>query len=230
MPGVGPQLETHLSMGMNTGLTEVQLRQAFDLIEKSISKEQAEIARRSLAKVNAATPKKTVAISRWEKGNLWQWTNQQSGWYSAWRRFFTVVSCSSQPPINREQTNTEKTKNKYDGAIFPKGERAPREYFTATVYLQMLALKTESNIIQSAVWCSNRCKKQLVHTSSRTNSDCIEGKGLYQEKSKPIKLINKGETIICNPDIEHWHGAFRESHMMHIAITNDKGPGGVVWL
>jgi 4-carboxymuconolactone decarboxylase len=58
MPGVESQLESHLSMGMNTGLTESQLQQVFDLIEKNISKEQAETARRSLAKVNAATQKK----------------------------------------------------------------------------------------------------------------------------------------------------------------------------
>jgi alkylhydroperoxidase/carboxymuconolactone decarboxylase family protein YurZ len=53
MPGVVPQLESHLSMGMNTGLTESQLNQAFDLIEKNISKQQAETARKSLAKVTA---------------------------------------------------------------------------------------------------------------------------------------------------------------------------------
>jgi 4-carboxymuconolactone decarboxylase len=58
MPGVEPQLESHLSMGMNTGLTEAQLRQVFDLIEKNISREQAETARRSLAKVTAARQKK----------------------------------------------------------------------------------------------------------------------------------------------------------------------------
>jgi alkylhydroperoxidase/carboxymuconolactone decarboxylase family protein YurZ len=58
MPGVESQLESHLSMGMNTGLTESQLQQVFDLIEKNISKEQAETARRSLVKVIAATQKK----------------------------------------------------------------------------------------------------------------------------------------------------------------------------
>ena len=58
MPGVAPQLESHIAMGMNTGLTEAQLRQVFDLIEKNISREQAETARTTLAKVNAATQKK----------------------------------------------------------------------------------------------------------------------------------------------------------------------------
>jgi 4-carboxymuconolactone decarboxylase len=37
MPGVEPQLTSHLSMGMNTGLTESQLRQVFNLIEKTIN-------------------------------------------------------------------------------------------------------------------------------------------------------------------------------------------------
>jgi 4-carboxymuconolactone decarboxylase len=58
MPGVEGQLAAHLSMGMNTGLTESGLKQAFDLIEKNINREQAEIARKSLAKIIAANQKK----------------------------------------------------------------------------------------------------------------------------------------------------------------------------
>lgn len=58
MPGVQSQLESHLSMGINTGLSESQLGQVFDLIEKNISKDQAETARKSLTKVVAAKQKK----------------------------------------------------------------------------------------------------------------------------------------------------------------------------
>jgi alkylhydroperoxidase/carboxymuconolactone decarboxylase family protein YurZ len=58
MSGVESQLESHLSMGMNTGLTDGQLQQVFVLIEKNISRQQAETARRSLVKVNAAKQKK----------------------------------------------------------------------------------------------------------------------------------------------------------------------------
>jgi len=57
MPGVESQLESHLSIGMNTGLAESELKQAFDLIEKNISKQQAETARKSLAKIIAAKQK-----------------------------------------------------------------------------------------------------------------------------------------------------------------------------
>lgn len=58
MPGVEPQLESHLSTGLNTGLTERQVKQVFDLIEKNVSTRQAETARKSLAKVNAARQKR----------------------------------------------------------------------------------------------------------------------------------------------------------------------------
>ncbi|MDQ3801174.1 MAG: carboxymuconolactone decarboxylase family protein [Acidobacteriota bacterium] len=57
MVGVEPQLESHLSMGMNTGLTESQLKQVFDLIEKNVSRRQAETARKSLTKIIAARQK-----------------------------------------------------------------------------------------------------------------------------------------------------------------------------
>jgi 4-carboxymuconolactone decarboxylase len=57
MPGVESQLESHLSMGMNTGLTESVFSQVFDLIEKNVNKQQAETARKSLVKVTAARQK-----------------------------------------------------------------------------------------------------------------------------------------------------------------------------
>jgi 4-carboxymuconolactone decarboxylase len=129
----------------------------------------------------------------------------------------------------------EKTENKMEnnneGAIFPKGEKAPADYFTGTVFLQMLAQKTESNnySIGSVTFEPGARSNWHTHPAGQTLI-VIEGKGLYQEKGKPVKTINKGETIICNPDIEHWHGASPESQMTHIAITNDKGEGSVIWL
>jgi len=41
MTGVEGQLQSHLKMGMNTGLTGNQLLQVFDLIEKNIGQQQA---------------------------------------------------------------------------------------------------------------------------------------------------------------------------------------------
>lgn len=144
---------------------------------------------------------------------------------------FTAVSCGTQQSINTEKTKMEKTENKNEGAIFPKGEIAPADYFTGTVYVQMLAQKTGGNNYSVAGVTFEPGARSNWHTHPAGQTlIVIEGKGLYQEKGKPVKTIDKGETIVCNPDIEHWHGASPESQMTHIAITNDNGNGGVIWL
>lgn len=53
MSGTEGQLQAHIGMGMNTGLTENQLIQAFDLIEKHIGRKQADIARKVLSKIES---------------------------------------------------------------------------------------------------------------------------------------------------------------------------------
>jgi 4-carboxymuconolactone decarboxylase len=53
MQGVEPQLQSHLAMGKNTGLTENQLLQIVPIIETHIGKKQAEIAKNVLLKVSA---------------------------------------------------------------------------------------------------------------------------------------------------------------------------------
>jgi quercetin dioxygenase-like cupin family protein len=123
------------------------------------------------------------------------------------------------------------TESRNNGSIFPIGERAPADYFTGTVYLQMLAQKTGGNeySLASVTFEPGARSNWHTHPAGQTLI-VINGQGLYQEKGGPVKAINKGETVICDPDIEHWHGASPQSQMTHIAITNDKGSGGVVWL
>lgn len=54
LPGLEAQLQAHLGMGMNVGLTEAQLKQAFALLESSIGKQQADAARAVLTKLKVA--------------------------------------------------------------------------------------------------------------------------------------------------------------------------------
>ena len=125
----------------------------------------------------------------------------------------------------------ETAENRNEDAIFPKGERAPADYFTGTVYVQMLAQKTEDNNYSAASVTFEPGARSNWHTHPAGQTlIVIDGQGLYQEKGKPVRTINKGETIICSSNVEHWHGASSQSPMTHIAITNDKGQGGVVWL
>ena len=62
------------------------------------------------------------------------------------------------------------------------------------------------------------------------NGATQEGTGYYQEKSKPIQLLRKGDVVKILPDIEHWHGASPDSEFTHIAINTNTQKGVVVWL
>jgi quercetin dioxygenase-like cupin family protein len=127
--------------------------------------------------------------------------------------------------------NGKDGKNKNENTVFPKGNKAPAENFTGTVYVQPLAAKTENNnfSIGSVTFEPSARSNWHTHPAGQTLL-VLEGKGLYQEKGKAIRTISKGETVLCDPDIEHWHGASPESGMTHIAITNYKGDSQVIWL
>ncbi|WP_367757084.1 carboxymuconolactone decarboxylase family protein [Flavobacterium sp. WC2430] len=51
MSGVEPQLQAHISIGLNTGITEIQIIELSTIIEQKIGKEQSEIVKNILAKV-----------------------------------------------------------------------------------------------------------------------------------------------------------------------------------
>ncbi|OPC72642.1 hypothetical protein BAZ12_02255 [Elizabethkingia miricola] len=50
MTGTSGQLQAHIGMGMNTGITKDQVKAIFDIVEEVVSREQAEIARALLLK------------------------------------------------------------------------------------------------------------------------------------------------------------------------------------
>jgi 4-carboxymuconolactone decarboxylase len=56
MEGVASQLQFHLAVGINIGLTESQLNQVFSIIETHIGKQQSEIAKNVLLKMADKKP------------------------------------------------------------------------------------------------------------------------------------------------------------------------------
>ena len=125
----------------------------------------------------------------------------------------------------------EKTENNIGDTVFPKGEKAPAENFTGTVWVKPLVPRSANNdyTIGSVTFEPGARSNWHVHPAGQILL-ITEGRGLYQEKGKPVKTISKGEVIVCDADIEHWHGASPESSMSHLAVTNYKNDVGVVWL
>ncbi|MCF1751596.1 cupin domain-containing protein [Mariniradius sediminis] len=117
-----------------------------------------------------------------------------------------------------------------DVTIFPKGEQAPNVNHVGVVWRSQL-VQSDSvftfGISEVAYepgarlnWHSHPAGQVLLITN---------GTGYYQEKGKPKLTVRKGDIVICQPGVEHWHGATPLSGLTYIATTPaQKGP--TIWL
>ena len=45
-----------------------------------------------------------------------------------------------------------------------------------------------------------------------------------------MQIAREGDTILCPPDLKHWHGASDKQGGAHIALTGVKDGNNVNWL
>ncbi len=115
--------------------------------------------------------------------------------------------------------------------IFPKGEKAPADYFTGIALVQLLVPNDNTFNCQVANVTFEPGARNNWHTHPGGQILIVtDGIGYYQEKGKPIQLLRKGDVVKIFPDIEHWHGASPDSEFTHIAINTNTQKGIVVWL
>ncbi|SMP12890.1 Cupin domain-containing protein [Chryseobacterium profundimaris] len=44
----------------------------------------------------------------------------------------------------------------------------------------------------------------------------VGGEGFFQERGKESRMIKEGNIIEIGPDVEHWHGATKDSWFAHL--------------
>jgi quercetin dioxygenase-like cupin family protein len=140
---------------------------------------------------------------------------------------FLMLGLFSFKAIAQQDTSTSKNQRN----LYTKGVKAPASNFTGTVWVNMLV--TPQDQLDSGVG------SVTFEPGARTNWHMhpggqallvTEGKGLYQEKGGPVRVIKKGEVIICPPGTAHWHGATPKNKLTHIAISTNGEKGPAVWL
>ena len=115
--------------------------------------------------------------------------------------------------------------------IFPKGEKAPADYFTGTAWIQLLVPNDSTLNCQIGNVVFEPGARNNWHTHPGGQALLVtNGIGYYQEKGKPIQLLRKGDVINIPPDVEHWHGASPDGEFTHIAVNPNTQKGIVVWL
>ncbi|MHB9055066.1 MAG: carboxymuconolactone decarboxylase family protein [Paludibacteraceae bacterium] len=130
-----------------------------------------------------------------------------------------------------EKMQISSVENKTINHIFPKGTMIKNDYFSGIAWLQMLVNANDNHDISIANvafepgvrnnWHSHPAGQILI---------CIKGHGYYQEKGKPIQLLNVGDVVDILPNVVHWHGATPDGEFEHIAINPQVHKGSVVWL
>ncbi|MBF0575092.1 cupin domain-containing protein [Dysgonomonas sp. GY617] len=115
--------------------------------------------------------------------------------------------------------------------IFPKGDKLENNNFSGTAWLQMLVTNQEAfdMTIGNVTFESGVRNSWHSHPGGQILL-CTDGTGYYQEKGKPIQILNKGDVVEILPNVVHWHGATPDSEFTHIAISTKIGLGPAVWL
>ena len=114
---------------------------------------------------------------------------------------------------------------------FEKGEIVTNDNFIGTVWLNYLVeTDTAHNVNIGSVTFEPGARTNWHYHKGGQILLVTEGRGLYQERGKPVEIIEKGEVVKCLPNIEHWHGATPTESMAHIAIGTNTNIGGAVWL
>lgn len=111
-----------------------------------------------------------------------------------------------------------------------KGVPVPKENFTGTVWVNMNVKPDEGyNVNIGTVTFETKARTNWHRHKSGQLLFVIEGIGYYQEKGKPIQLIQKGDVVKILKNAMHWHGASHNSSMRHIAMISDYDKDKTEW-
>ena len=115
--------------------------------------------------------------------------------------------------------------------IFPKGQALPKEWFTGEAFITPIIAKDHNNDFSIGSVRFEPSARTNWHTHPKGQVlIVIDGAGYYQEKENDARIIQKGDVINIPENTEHWHGASKNSRMIHLAITNYKDDVQVTWL
>lgn len=115
--------------------------------------------------------------------------------------------------------------------VFPAGARVESEHFTGSVWVERLlqAGTGEQPVAVGNVTFPPRSRSNWHHHPAGQSLLVLDGVGYYQERGEAVRVLRKGETVQCPPDIEHWHGAANDHWFVQLAMTTEHPEGRVIW-
>ena len=111
--------------------------------------------------------------------------------------------------------------------------KTPASNFTGDVYLTPIYSGTEPSRMTVALvrFTPGAHTNWHRHAVGQT-LHVTEGVGLVGTRDGQVLRIHAGETVVCPPGEDHWHGAAADTFMSHLAMLENL-PGGqdpTTWL
>lgn len=151
-----------------------------------------------------------------------------AGWPKAWAAFRLAKDA-----WNEDLAGSDAKSAFQREMIFPIGEpnTAYAKYFTGNSYL---APVSKDQIPFANVTFEPGCRNNWhIHKASKGGGQMlvgVAGRGWYQEEGKPAVEILPGTVIHIPANVEHWHGAAKDSWFAHLAFSVPGENTENVWL
>ena len=134
-----------------------------------------------------------------------------------------VTSCSEKKP-------TMENKNELQ-SIFPKGQKGAAANFTGNAYHYSLVDNDSTyNTVVGNVYFEPGARSNWHTHPSGQILIITDGVGYHQIKGQPVQTIRKGDVVKCPPNVEHWHGAIKDTGLQQLYIVPNTQKGIVNWL
>ena len=104
---------------------------------------------------------------------------------------------------------------------FPVGDKLPEmysKYFIGQAYLAPLTKNKDLNCPISNVTFEPGCRNNWHSHTGGQILVVIGGKGYYQAKGEPARLLLPGDVVEIPANVIHWHGAAPDSWFSHLAV------------
>jgi quercetin dioxygenase-like cupin family protein len=121
--------------------------------------------------------------------------------------------------------------NRQNETVFPKGEKITNNNFAGTAYLHMMGAKDTT--LHASFGNVTFEPKARTNWHSHPGGQVLfitAGKGYYQAKGEPARLLRKGDVVEIPRNVVHWHGAAPDSEFAHLAVSLNTDEGGAVWI
>lgn len=110
--------------------------------------------------------------------------------------------------------------------------KAPGQAFTGDVFVTPIHRGEEpSRLIVALVRFAPGARTNWHSHGLGQTLHVTEGVGLVGTRDGHVLRIRPGDTIVCPPGEEHWHGATGTTFMSHLALLEGTADGdGTTWL